>query len=167
VSHHSCEAMVMQPSPDHARFWRWFQNNGGRLRALMYGRDEAARERASEELREASEEVAPGLILEFGPSDEGERLQLIVSADGKPEHVDAVKDFVAAAPALPGWSVVAFRPRLPIDDSLEIVLQGERVGPDDIWFRVAEGDDGLDLALHVRGMTRQNERLRGLGASLL
>src|SRR5262249_51371540 len=49
----------------------------------------------------------------------------------------------------------------------EIVIQDEKVGPDDVWFRAAEGDDGLDLTLHVRGLTAANERLRGLGASLL
>src|SRR5262249_17496447 len=88
-------------------------------------------------------------------------------ADGRPQRVDLVKDFVASAPALPGWSVVPFRPRMPIGDSLEIALGGETVGPEDIWFQVAGDDDGLNLTLHVRGLAPANERLRGLGASLL
>jgi hypothetical protein len=157
----------MQPDTARARFWQWFMNNGDRLRAAMYGPDDDAREEAAAELREAVHTVQPGLVLELGHSAEGEPRQLIVSADGHPERVDAVKNFVAAAPALPGWDVVAFRPRLPIGESLEIVLQGERVGPDDISFRVTENDDGLDLTLHVRGLTAANEKLRGLGASLL
>src|SRR5262245_48586818 len=115
----------MQPTSARARFWQWFKNNGDRLRDVMYGPDWAAREDASAELREAIEAVEPGLILEFGPSPEGGPNQLVVSADGRPERVDAVKDFVASAPALPGWGVVAFRPRMPIGESVEIALEDE------------------------------------------
>jgi hypothetical protein len=157
----------MQPDQARERFWQWFVANADRLRAAMYGPDDAAREEASAEMRDAVEEVAPGLILEFGrPPGDGPG-QLVVSADGRPERVDPVKEFVASAPGLPGWEVVAFRPRMPVGESIEIVLQGERVGPEDIWFRVAPADDGLDLTLHVRGLTSENERLRGLGALLL
>jgi hypothetical protein len=149
------------------RFWQWFRANGDRLRELMYGPDESAREGAAAELREAAAEVRPGVVLEIGHSPtEGPR-QLIVSADGRPERVDPVKEFVASAPALPGWEVVAFRPRMPIGEHLEIALGGETVGPADIWFRVTPDDDGLQLLLHVRGLTPANERVRGLGASLL
>lgn len=157
----------MQPASPHIRFWQWFKNNGERLRTTMYGTDEAARDNAAAELREAIESVEEGLVLEFGTGDEGQPNPLIVSADGKPDKVDAVKDFVASAPALPGWTVVAFRPRMDLGEDVEIALEGERVGPEDIFFRVEEGDDGLDLTLYVRGLTPANQRLRGLGASLL
>src|SRR5262249_41485094 len=146
----------------------WFEQNGTRLRAAVYGPDADARQQATDELSEAVAEVAPGLILEFdrNPDDEGPG-RLIVSADGRPERVDAGKDFAASAPPMPGWEVVAFRPRMPIAESIEIVIQDERVGPSDIWFDVAESGDGLGLTLYVRGLTPDNERLRGLGASLL
>lgn len=164
----------MQPDSPHAQFWDWFESNGARLRASVYGEDEAARNEAYDELRDASEEAEPGLILEFGSASEDEPYLLVVSADGKPELVDAVKDFVASAPDLAGWEVVAFRPRMP-DPEGNIIVQdpestaggGEDVGTDDIWFRVEEGDHGLDLTLHVRGLTKANEKMRGLGASLL
>jgi hypothetical protein len=133
----------------------------------MYGRNAAAREDASRELGEAVRKVAPEVTLEFGPSPEGGPFDLTVSADGRPERVDAVKDFVAAAPALPGWNVVAFRARMEIADTIEIAIEGERVGPADIRFRVREDEDGLELTLHVGGLTRANRKIRGLGASLL
>jgi hypothetical protein len=157
----------MQPSPAHAQFWQWFRANGERLRTGMYGDDEAVREEASEELRHAVQAAEPGLILEIGQGADGGPHPLIVSADGKPEQVDAVKDFVAAAPTLPGWQVIAFRTRLEVGEHLEIAIQDERVGPDDIRFRVSEGDEGLDLTLYVRGLTDANRQIRGLGASLL
>jgi hypothetical protein len=157
----------MQPDAARARFWDWFRANGDRLRDMMYGPDQNAREDASAQLRDAVEPVQPGLVLEFGPSPPGGPRVLVVSADGRPERVNAVKEFIASAPALPGWDMVPFRPRMPIGGSVEIALGGETVGAGDIWFAVAEDDDGLNLTLHVRGLTAANERLRGLGASLL
>jgi hypothetical protein len=157
----------MQPDSALARFWQWFVTNGARLRAQMYSRDRDAQESAFAELRDAAAKVAPELTLELGAAPEGGPQQLVISADSRPERVDAVKDFVAAAPPLAGWEVVAFRPRLPLHDDIEIALENERVSPADIWFHVAPGADGLGLTLYVRDLTRANERLRGLGASLL
>lgn len=150
----------------NARFWQWFEKQGPRIRDTVFSKDEEARERAFAELREATDTVAENLVLEFGSGPEGGPSQLVVSADGRPERVDTVKDFVASAPPLEGWQVIAFRPR-DINDSMEIVIGDERMSPDDIWFEVDESDDGLDLILRVRGLTKKNERMRGLGASLL
>jgi hypothetical protein len=155
--------MAPAPSPQ-ARFWRWFRSNGARLRAMMYD-GEDARDAATAEMRDAVAEVEPGLILEFGPGTD-EAHDLIISADGRRERVDPIKDLVAAAPAIPGWEVIAFRPRMTLDD-LAINVHGEQIGTDDVWFRVEEDADGLALTLYVRGLTPKNERFRGLGASLL
>jgi hypothetical protein len=153
----------MLPSPEQVRFWQWFKDNGDRLAATMYGDDDDEREEAAEELRVAVQAVVSGPVLEVAKDDTG--YKLVVSADGKPENVDAVKELVASAPTLPGWTVVPFRTRDVGDFVIE--LGGERVSPDDVWFRVSEDANGLDLHLHVRGLTEANRRMRGLGASLL
>src|SRR5262245_18638632 len=155
----------MRADPDQARFWRWFEQNGDRLRTAVFGPQKAARDSALAELGEAVQEVTPGLILEFDGPAEARPRRLIVSADGKPEHVEAVKDLVTSAPALSGWQVVAFRPRMVID-TMAIELPGERVDPADVWFRVSE-EEGLAVTLFVRGLTRANQQMRGLGASLI
>jgi hypothetical protein len=152
---------------EHDRFWSWFERNADRLQAAMYGRDEGARENAALQLRDAIEAVEPGLVLEMGQRQKGEPCALIVSADGKPERVDGVKDFVAGAPDVPGWKLFAFRPRMPVHDAIEIRLEDECVSAGDIWFKVRANDAGLDLVLYVRGLTSDNEHLRGLGAALL
>jgi hypothetical protein len=156
----------MLPTPEQARFWQWFKDNGDRLAAIMYRDDQDAREDALDELRDAVHQVVSGLVLEVGKSESG-GWQLIVSADGKPEHVDDAKEFAASAPAIPGWDVIPFRVRDRAVGRFEIVLEDERLSPDDIWFRVSEAPDGLNLSLSVRGLTDENRRLRGLGASLL
>lgn len=158
----------MQPDPSaHEQFWQWFEQSGDRLREAIYGPDPDARDAAYSELEGAVGEVQPGVMLEIGSApDDGPR-QLVVSADGHPEHVDAVKDFVASAPELAGWEVVAFRPRMKLGDAIEIQIADERVGVDDVWFQGAEELDGIGLTLYVRGLTEGNEKPRSLGASLL
>jgi hypothetical protein len=156
----------MKPTSDQALFWQWFDINGNRLLAAACGDDLQAREAAMGELAAASAAAAPGLVLEMCRGREGKAHELIVSVDGKWELVDAAKEFVDAAPALDGWNVVAFRPR-EIMSSMVITLAGERVGADDVWFRVSEGSYGLDVILYVRGLTKANRDRRGLAASLL
>ncbi len=156
----------MLPSSEQVRFWQWFKDNGDRLAETMYGEDEGAREDALDELRQAVGAAGYEVVLEVG-KDEAGGWQLIVSADGKHQHVDEVKELAASAPALPGWKVIPFRVRDRAVGSFVIELEGEKVSPDDIWFRVSEDADGLDLSLFVRGLTPENRKMRGLGASLL
>jgi hypothetical protein len=152
----------MKPTSVHAGFWHWFENNSERLRAAAW-RDQQAQETVMRELAEAGAKAAPGLMLEICADRDGKANRLVVSADGKRELVDDAKDFVDAAPAVTGWNVVAFRPRV---ENTEITLAGERVSADDVWFRVAESVDGLDLVLYVRGLRAANKDRRGLAASL-
>src|SRR5262249_43035320 len=153
---------VMNPTPAQVRFWNWFKDNGDRLAALLVGPEHNIREEAMEELSAAAREVEEGLVLEVAAADETGMKSLVVSADGKYQMVAAVKDFVGAAPTIPGWHVVAFRSRVDVS-GFSIHLQDEKVSADDVRFVVREGENGLDLILHVRGLTPKNRKLRGLG----
>lgn len=157
----------MSTASPYDEFWNWFRSNGTRLRDMLYSEDADARQEAMDELSSAVGEVAPEVLLELCQGGEGKPDQLVASADGKSERVDAVKEFVASAPAVPGWEVVAFRPRMDIGDALEIAIEGERIAPADVWCRVEDDRGGLGLTLYVRGLTEANRRFRGLGASLL
>jgi hypothetical protein len=156
----------MQPhSPDHAEFWQWFQHNADRLLTEILSGDHAARERATDEVHRALAAVEPSLAFEFGG--DADDKEFVLSADGQRDNVDIIKALVASAPPLPGWRVVAFRPRMEITSSMVVQLQGEEVGPDDVWFHESEEDSGLGMTLYVRGLTERNRQLRGLGAVLL
>jgi hypothetical protein len=56
------------------------------------------------------QKVHPSLTFEFGPVQAGKR-EFIISADGIREAFPKVEGLFAAAPPLPKWTVIKFRPR--------------------------------------------------------
>lgn len=146
-------------------FWDWFAANGDRLRGMVFSTG-PERDAAFAEMREAVASVEEGLILEFDGGREGAG-RLIVSADGRPDLADAVKDLVEAAQAPGDWEVVAFRPRLENIGDMAIEVAGQAVGTEDVWYDVHEDDHGLAVTLYVRGLTGENHEALGTAASLL
>ncbi len=59
--------------------------------------------------------------------------ELIVTAYGDSEHVQAVFDLVAMKPQLPEWRVFALRPAAP-ETEFELVVQGYRFDSTKIVF---------------------------------
>ena len=142
------------------RFWQWFQSRSDRLFDL-----ELDQPRVFDELSAALHKVEEGLTFEFGPVQDGKR-EFIVSADGIRDRFPAVRRLVEAAPSMPRWVVIPFRPPRDIEMTIEIL--GHQLGPDDIWF-VAESDSGrVGLTLFVRGLGDHNrQELCGAGFLLL
>jgi hypothetical protein len=153
-------------TPEQVAFWLWFHGNGDRVyRAMIEGDDD--RESASDEAHEQLSRVHQGLVFVFGRPHGDDDREFVISADGKPELVDAVKSLLAAAPPLPGWRIVGFRPRSPNVGDFALQIHDEKITPEDVWFSANEGDGGLALTLHVRGLNDDNRGVRGLGAVLL
>jgi hypothetical protein len=88
-----------------ARFWKWFVAHKDAVATIRHANEPIANELAVE-LRK----VHPRLVFEMGL---GTPKELIISASGERDGFPAVKRLVAAAPAIPGWVVIAFRPRKP------------------------------------------------------
>lgn len=136
------------------RFWRWFVENSDRL--LHF---EADRDRVFKELGKELGRVERGLTFEFGPVQDGRR-EFIVSADGIQERFPAVRRLVAAAPPMPQWTVIPFRPPKGLDIT-RITFDEHRLGLDDIWF-TAEPDEGrTGLTLFINGLTEDNQEALG------
>lgn len=91
-------------SPE-SEFWQWFKKNEPEL--FDFERDQ---ERNFDRLAAAMQKVHPSLTFEFGPKVEGRR-EFVISADGIREAFPKVESLVAAAPQLPKWKWVKFRPR--------------------------------------------------------
>jgi len=91
-------------------FWKWFQSNEDRLFNF-----EKNREQTFDMLGAEMHKLNPSLTFEFGPIEDGRR-EFVISADGIKEAFPQVEALYAAAPYLPRWKFVRFRPRRkPID----------------------------------------------------
>lgn len=92
------------------RFWKWFQKNEDQL--FNFERNQ---EPIFDDLQKRMTAVAQNLTFLFGPiRDDGKR-EFIISADGRAESFPAVEALHDAAPLLPRWIWIKYRPRLEHD----------------------------------------------------
>lgn len=120
-----------------AAFWNWFSENAdaaNRLnRALQKGGDP---EELVRPLFNALQRYDGGLSLLVGSTDSGES-ELVISAEGIVASFPVVTRLVAAAPAISGWRITAFKPRM--QGSTQISINGQTVGAETVTY-VAETD---------------------------
>ncbi len=81
-----------------------------------------------------------------------ETIELAISAAGIQERFGLVRELVAAAPSLPGISVVAFRQRGPVSSGALRLADGRKLSHEDIWFRLLRRGTSVGLAIHVRDL---------------
>ena len=135
-------------TPEH-RFWMWFRENEDSLLDF-----ECDRDRIFSALAAALAAVAADLSFEFGPRIDGRR-DFVISAGGIKSAFAAVTALVAAAPVLPHWNVIAFRPRRAA--MMAISFGGRTVRPEDVEFCVLSNGRELGLYLFFDGY-RESER---------
>ena len=134
-------------------FWKWFEKEEEQLFNFEQDPD-----RVFSRLGVALANVAPELTFEFGPSREGVR-EFIVSAGGIKAAFPAVEALVAAAPALPRWSFVKFRPRRsPI---MELSYGGKTVDPESVQFSLLTNGRELGLYLFFDGYDEKEKAVWG------
>lgn len=95
---------IFEKSPE-ARFWHWFGKNESHMFNF-----EGNQERNLSDLLRELHRIHPSMTFEIGSENKGIR-EFIISADGKREAFPAVIRLAEAAPTLPRWRIVKFRPR--------------------------------------------------------
>lgn len=130
--------------PPETRFWQWFQANQDMLYEF-----EQDQERIFDSLADQLNKVDKDLSFEFGPKKDGKR-EFIISASGIRDAFPKVEALHAAAPALPNWTIVKFRPRrAPFD-----IRVGEtRVNAADVHIVLHPQDEKVGLAVSIPGYT--------------
>jgi hypothetical protein len=134
-------------------FWKWFGAHAAQVATIKDGS-----EPIMNELGDELHKIDADLAFELGVGKSGPK-EMIVSADGKKALFPVVKRVVDAAPAIPGWKVIAFRPRK--DAGTAIQLGGQKVGPEDLWFEVlptAHKPGPIDVAIYGAGFDGPNDR---------
>ncbi|QZO00041.1 hypothetical protein [Chenggangzhangella methanolivorans] len=98
------------------------------------------------ELNEQFDAAFENVICEVGFKDGS--AQFVISADGQRERFGAVIDYVEGAPEIPGWKVVPFRQRMPVDYMLKMF--GVDYPPADMRLKPAAAADNVDMAFYLK-----------------
>jgi len=130
-------------SPEQA-FWNWFQNNDAELFNF-----ETDQERVFDRLAREMHKVNPSLTFEFGPKQNGQR-EFVISADGIKAAFPAVEALYSAAPSLPHWKVVKFRPRR---EPFDISYKGANVKASSVKVHMELNGRVADLTVFIPGYT--------------
>jgi len=131
-------------SPE-AKFWTWFGSAHERFRSIDKADDG---EEMLDLLLEHLHEFDPELFFEVSqPLDDGSN-ELIISAEGVRKKFPKVEALVAAAPKLPMWQIIAFKPALGFEFVHEY---GElKIDPRKLWFLpLTAKSDPLILGLRI------------------
>jgi hypothetical protein len=137
-------AAAAQPTSTQA-FWAWFQKNAAALRA------DSDRRRTMEAISDELERAHPGVFAEIG--DVGGDRELVISVDGKRELFPIVQEIYAARPKVPGWVIVAFRPRSSPSDPPVIEMDGKQLDSRRMKFTAGRNGEKLDITVFVPGFT--------------
>jgi hypothetical protein len=103
-------------------------------------------------------DVSPDLTFELGPLRDGTR-DFVISAGGLKSAFAAVEALADAAPALPRWNVIKFRPRrLPI---MELTYASKTVKPEDVEFCLLSNGRELGINLFFDGYSEDEASIWG------
>jgi hypothetical protein len=151
---------LSRKKPVSGGFWQWLDANSRRLQAGL----QADPQGTSQEISRAFERAYPDLTWEVSFSEVPPWL-FCVSADGRPELFDRVRDAVSEAPAMSEWKVQPFRPRGSLD--AEIDMGGRVLGYGDVWCAVEPLGGGVGVTLCIRGLSAENEESLSSAAAVL
>jgi hemoglobin-like flavoprotein len=134
-------------------FWKWFAKEEEQLFNFEQDQD-----RVFGRLGVALANVAPELTFEFGPNRDGVR-EFIISAGGIRAAFPTVVSLVDAAPSLPHWNFVKFRPRRnPI---MELRYANKTVDPKTVQFSLLTNGRELGLYLYFDGYDEKEKAVWG------
>ena len=123
-------------------FWKWFLAHEARYHAFDPN-DVSGRERLFENLSEKLSDVHADLTFEFSPVFEDGIRELVISADGIKDAFEAVEALCDAAPTIPGWRIIKFRPRrYPM---LPIRVAGLELDPSAVHYTLFR--DGVKIGI--------------------
>jgi hypothetical protein len=85
--------------------------------------------------------------------------KLTISVNGKTIHFKKVESFVATAPEIPGWNIIALEEPMPIDFILEKQMANAGIEPGEFSFSFVSDDaDAAHIMIYHPLCTPANER---------
>ncbi|HEX8813673.1 MAG TPA: hypothetical protein VF742_16930 [Terracidiphilus sp.] len=137
---------LVRSSSTEDKFWKWFRKNEDTL--FNFEQDQ---ERIFDQLGSQMHEIHSSLTFEFSPIENNQR-EFVISADGIKDAFPAVEALYAAAPSLPRWKVIKFRPRR---EPADITYEALTVKASDVLIRVEQNGGLIGLFVYVPGYTKE------------
>jgi hypothetical protein len=126
-----------------AQFWKWFKANQEAIFQI-----ESPCDNNLNLLFQQLDKVDRNLTLELSLKKDAPK-ELILSAGGIKAYFPLVENLVDAAPALPNWQVIAFKPRRAMDG---LIYPGaERLPLNAIWYQLDTSQNPFGLNLYIAG----------------
>lgn len=123
-----------------AEFWRVFQGRAGEL-ARVRSADDPVYDLILDRLQEINPELYFEFYAEPGAS------ELVITAEGERSLFPLVDSIVAGAPEIPGWAILALKPKLGIP--VTATWEDGKVTVADVVFLPLELADSDDLGLRL------------------
>jgi len=130
-------------------FWKWFQSNEDMLFNF-----EKNREQTFDKLGAEMHKLNPSLTFEFGPIENGKR-EFVISADGIKEVFPQVEALYAAAPSLPRWKFVRFRPRRK---PMDVDYEGVSVQAASVSVQLVRNGQVADVTVFIPNYSQANRK---------
>lgn len=122
-------------------FWNWFMSQD-----LLHMEPNALVQTIAPRLSKVDDRLKCTVSSSSQPPRE-----LIISADGNADAIDAVRALCAAAPALPDWRITAFRPREDRYAEFSIEMDHSTMTGGDVTVHLNPYGDRIDLHAFVTG----------------
>jgi len=135
-------------------FWQSFVEHEDEL--LHWEQD---RERIFDELHDELKKVHPNLAFEFGPPQP--QREFIISAGGLRDAFPTVVALTQGAPALLNWEIIAFRPRRPSGNVIE--MDGVRIESKNLQFALFDNGKKAGLSLFIPDYREDNPTFKQIG----
>jgi hypothetical protein len=138
-------------------FWEWFKRNNKEYLEL----NNKSKKEAAYWLAEMNTHLrAYFKFFEYSLAlpDKGDA-KLTISVNGKTIHFKKVESFVATAPEIPGWNIIALEEPMPIDFILEKQMANAGIEPGEFSFSFVSDDaDAAHIMIYHPLCTPANER---------
>lgn len=143
-------SFTQRVSPE-SRFWEWFKQNEASLFSF-----ETDQETIFNKLRSELQKINPHLTFEFGPNENGKR-DFVISAGGIKRAFESVVKLADAAPQLPRWNIIKFRPRREPLNTVQ--LGGKSIDPEEVLFTIEPDGHKVGITLYLADQKNFDEKI--------
>lgn len=158
-------------SKNPKEFWTWFDENKDDVAKKLQSKDNQKIQQTLSEVNKRLGSEYAGVSFLFGKGKGPDaKYHFVATAGGMRENFENVKACAEAAPPMPGWKIIAFKPASESKDSKVRVAEITASASDIMYqiFKLGSGNEtGIGVTLYPTGMDESNRKIYQHIAALL